>query len=187
MAKDFTMCKTFNDWHDYYRNAGIEELDACLKTLQDWAESHNVNKRILPKFNACYYLRAELLKEEKKAMQAHTVGVLVQSLTDAITEANRLFLKNSLDRWVVATDDLVYCLVDRDKGLNGSNVSVNLLEPFIFRHREKAIQYSRDVKAYNGAGVPIAWKVFNARDYFTKCVAYYTETRETVINGCLYE
>jgi len=92
-------------------------------------------------------------------------GEIIDILLDKITKVEIQQKKHGGNGFVLATKKLDYCIVQAGKGINGTNVEVNMNNPFVFKSEESARYYQKTIKAEDGNG-EIIFQIWLAADYW---------------------
>lgn len=100
-------------------------------------------------------------------MEANRNEVIAQLQNTIKVNIEKAISKQSVKGFVITDITLNYVMVQVGNGLNGSNVSLDLLNPFVFGEIQTATKYSNDVYAENGKG-KIEWQVMEAKEFFSK-------------------
>ena len=76
--------------------------------------------------------------------------------------------------YVLATENLEYCVVPKGQGINGTEVATYMIDAYIFQSKEFAGFYKDKVKASNGRGT-ITFIVWDAMAYFSALCNQYRD------------
>lgn len=145
--------KCFSEWH---------------KTARNYESDRPIEERNFEHYkNALGILKQEAATEILKIIEVNLAE---------IEEKEKKYNGNG---FILATDELDYCIVDNGKGINGTNVAAHLVDPYIFDRRIIALENQKRIKATNGRG-EMKFQVWKAPEYWKAVKEQYSEMIKTI-------
>lgn len=81
-----------------------------------------------------------------------TVAEIINLAKSRLTTIENSLAQATPGTYMLASDDFMNCIVQKGKGIKNTNVATYMLEPYIFRSKEIALQNNSHIYAYNGHG-----------------------------------
>jgi hypothetical protein len=109
--------------------------------------------------------------------QAEQVYNEVLAITNAKIDALQKIKADALQsmKYIIVDTTRMYVVVQLGEGLNGSNISLDLTNPHMFKNIDYAMDVACSIKAENGKG-QLSFEIMRADFYANECIKMYQNT-----------